>query len=500
MSVFQEAEILNTAILTGKTVAVPVKVVSVEEDGTVTDLPRAVECRSSDEDVIKPARLKALEVPGLEHPDTSTYLHADVLRPGIYTPGPSVLGRRLQNLPQPPALIFYVLSLHKRESRFQRVDERAPRPHSRVTRSCVRGSSGEVQGLAAGQQNLPSRRSHTAAPGSPVDGPAMTLSWVGLETKVASEDMARGSGQPTSLGPGVAGARARGHRQSLALLRGPGCKGALSCPLGSPTLADRHSQLRDSGRQAEPVCWASPRGPGGSPALGAQALALRLRSSPLGPAVTPWLSATTAVHLPSSISQGHPGYSGGRQDDVEYSAHPAPSGASAASSCLARPHGQDGCVQSLGTAIQLPLPGPLEWQGISSRGAGWTWHPATQAHAAPEGGARGDPEGHGWARAQGLSHCGPRWPLDALTPTPLPQVSDRCDYVFVNGKEVKGKAGVVVDFTYQHLSGALEMTVWAPRLPLQIDVSDTELSQVKGWRVPIVSSKRWVRRGPRAAA
>lgn len=51
--VFQEAEILNTAILTGKTVAVPVKVVSVEDDGTVTDLVESVECRSSDEDVIK---------------------------------------------------------------------------------------------------------------------------------------------------------------------------------------------------------------------------------------------------------------------------------------------------------------------------------------------------------------------------------------------------------------------------------------------------------------
>ncbi|NXQ46802.1 T132D protein, partial [Catharus fuscescens] len=48
-----EAEILNTAILTGKTVAVPVKVVSVEDDGTVTDLVESVECSSSDEDVIK---------------------------------------------------------------------------------------------------------------------------------------------------------------------------------------------------------------------------------------------------------------------------------------------------------------------------------------------------------------------------------------------------------------------------------------------------------------
>uniref|UniRef100_A0A452QUG5 Transmembrane protein 132D n=1 Tax=Ursus americanus TaxID=9643 RepID=A0A452QUG5_URSAM len=57
---------------------------------------------------------------------------------------------------------------------------------------------------------------------------------------------------------------------------------------------------------------------------------------------------------------------------------------------------------------------------------------------------------------------------------------------------MKGKVNVVVNFTYQHLSSPLEMTVWVPRLPLQIEVSDTELNQIKGWRVPIVSNKRWV--------
>ncbi|XP_036908491.1 transmembrane protein 132D [Sturnira hondurensis] len=70
------------------------------------------------------------------------------------------------------------------------------------------------------------------------------------------------------------------------------------------------------------------------------------------------------------------------------------------------------------------------------------------------------------------------------------KVSDRCDYVFVNGKEMKGKVDVVVTFSYQHLSGALEMTVWAPRLPLHVEVSDAELSQIKGWRVPVVPSDR----------
>uniref|UniRef100_A0A8C0VY82 Transmembrane protein 132C n=1 Tax=Castor canadensis TaxID=51338 RepID=A0A8C0VY82_CASCN len=70
------------------------------------------------------------------------------------------------------------------------------------------------------------------------------------------------------------------------------------------------------------------------------------------------------------------------------------------------------------------------------------------------------------------------------------KVSDRCDYVFVNGKEIKGKVDAAVNFTYQYLSAPLHITVWVPRLPLQIEVSDTELSQIKGWRVPIVASKR----------
>ncbi|XP_061586745.1 transmembrane protein 132C [Cololabis saira] len=64
------------------------------------------------------------------------------------------------------------------------------------------------------------------------------------------------------------------------------------------------------------------------------------------------------------------------------------------------------------------------------------------------------------------------------------KVSDRCDYVFVNGKEMKGKVKMLVNFTYGYLSAQLELSVWIPRLPLQIEVSDMELSQIKGWRVP----------------
>ncbi|KAG7253176.1 hypothetical protein CRUP_018466 [Coryphaenoides rupestris] len=70
------------------------------------------------------------------------------------------------------------------------------------------------------------------------------------------------------------------------------------------------------------------------------------------------------------------------------------------------------------------------------------------------------------------------------------EVSERCDYVYVNGKETRGRSRVTVNFTYSLLSGQLEMSVWTPRLPLLIDVSDPELSQIKGWRVPVTTGNR----------
>lgn len=53
-----------------------------------------------------------------------------------------------------------------------------------------------------------------------------------------------------------------------------------------------------------------------------------------------------------------------------------------------------------------------------------------------------------------------------------------------------------VTFSYEHLSAPLEMTVWVPKLPLHIELSDARLSQVKGWRVPILPDRRWVLRWP----
>nr|XP_024649681.1 transmembrane protein 132E isoform X2 [Macaca nemestrina] len=73
------------------------------------------------------------------------------------------------------------------------------------------------------------------------------------------------------------------------------------------------------------------------------------------------------------------------------------------------------------------------------------------------------------------------------------KVSSSCDYVFVSGKESRGSMNARVTFRYDVLNAPLEMTVWVPKLPLHIELSDARLSQVKGWRVPILPDRRSVR-------
>ncbi|XP_048114367.1 transmembrane protein 132D [Alosa alosa] len=75
------------------------------------------------------------------------------------------------------------------------------------------------------------------------------------------------------------------------------------------------------------------------------------------------------------------------------------------------------------------------------------------------------------------------------------KVSERCDYVFVNGKETGGRVQMLVNFTYSYLSAQLQMSVWMPRLPLHIELSDSELSQIKGWRVPATAAATSQRAG-----
>ncbi|XP_058239170.1 transmembrane protein 132E isoform X2 [Hemibagrus wyckioides] len=73
------------------------------------------------------------------------------------------------------------------------------------------------------------------------------------------------------------------------------------------------------------------------------------------------------------------------------------------------------------------------------------------------------------------------------------KVSMSCDYVYVNGKETRGSMNARVIFSYEHLSSPLELTVWVPKLPLNLQLSDNSLSFIKGWRVPILPDRRSAR-------
>lgn len=48
----------------------------------------------------------------------------------------------------------------------------------------------------------------------------------------------------------------------------------------------------------------------------------------------------------------------------------------------------------------------------------------------------------------------------------------------------------MLNFTYGFLKAQLEMSVWMPRLPLLMEVADPQLSQIKGWRVPVATGGR----------
>ncbi|XP_078713859.1 transmembrane protein 132D-like isoform X2 [Lampetra fluviatilis] len=80
--------------------------------------------------------------------------------------------------------------------------------------------------------------------------------------------------------------------------------------------------------------------------------------------------------------------------------------------------------------------------------------------------------------------------LNLTTIIPFPKVTESCDYVYVDGRESAGSTRAHIQVTHEHLRAGLELAVWLPRLPLHIQLSHSQLSQVKGWRVPIFSESR----------
>ncbi|CAH2990789.1 unnamed protein product [Chilo suppressalis] len=63
------------------------------------------------------------------------------------------------------------------------------------------------------------------------------------------------------------------------------------------------------------------------------------------------------------------------------------------------------------------------------------------------------------------------------------KVSSSCSSVYVDGSEIRGSSNASVIVKYGTYTGLARFTVWMPEYPLEIDVDDNRLSQIKGWKV-----------------
>uniref|UniRef100_T1J6G2 Transmembrane protein 132E n=1 Tax=Strigamia maritima TaxID=126957 RepID=T1J6G2_STRMM len=64
------------------------------------------------------------------------------------------------------------------------------------------------------------------------------------------------------------------------------------------------------------------------------------------------------------------------------------------------------------------------------------------------------------------------------------KVSSSCTSVYLDGSEIRGSHNASIIVTYEGYKGQAQFTVWVPELPLDIQLADTKLSQIKGWKVP----------------
>lgn len=71
----QNTEFLNTAVLTGKKISMPVRVLGVEVDGSVSDITNSSRCRSADEDTLKVRYITEQPIP-ITLPKTLAALHS----------------------------------------------------------------------------------------------------------------------------------------------------------------------------------------------------------------------------------------------------------------------------------------------------------------------------------------------------------------------------------------------------------------------------------------
>ena len=63
------------------------------------------------------------------------------------------------------------------------------------------------------------------------------------------------------------------------------------------------------------------------------------------------------------------------------------------------------------------------------------------------------------------------------------QVSSSCTSVYVDGSETRGALSAKIGVKYGSLAGEVTLTIWMAEMPLKVEMDDSRLSQIKGWKV-----------------
>lgn len=65
------------------------------------------------------------------------------------------------------------------------------------------------------------------------------------------------------------------------------------------------------------------------------------------------------------------------------------------------------------------------------------------------------------------------------------KVSPSCSSIYLDGTEIRGSFNASIWIKYgSTYTGIVSFKIWMPKFPLEIDISDTKLSQIKSWKVP----------------
>ncbi|RWS30959.1 Transmembrane protein 132C-like protein, partial [Leptotrombidium deliense] len=64
------------------------------------------------------------------------------------------------------------------------------------------------------------------------------------------------------------------------------------------------------------------------------------------------------------------------------------------------------------------------------------------------------------------------------------KVSPSCTSVYLDGSEIRGSSNATILIKYGTYTGSVNFIVWMPTFPLELKLSDSKLSQIKGWKTP----------------